>query len=125
MGPKERSDQSAQESVTDAERRQLRELGYLLIPGLLTTKQLKDADSALRHHEEIALVGRPTDAIILNGSVMHRTGANTSGSNRRSMFVSYVRNDASAGDRHSQIFTSSDKLLARLPDEARTLLNRV
>jgi hypothetical protein len=49
-------------------------------------------------------------------------GRDTSGSSRRSMFVSYVREGAGPGDRHNQSFSISREFLDQLPTTARRLL---
>ena len=89
-----------------------------VIPGSHLWADLDGRDTS----DEVAMVGVPGDAIVFNGSVFHAVGANTGGSSRRSMFVSYVREGAGPGDRHNQSFSISREFLEQLPATARHML---
>lgn len=74
------------------------------------------------HPDERRLLGKPGDALILNGHVLHAAGENLTGAPRRAIFSFYVRNDAPRWNVLQWPVT--DDLLARLTPEARSLLRR-
>lgn len=93
-----------------------------VVPG---SHRWTDAESAQvpleeEHHDEQRLLGKPGDAFILNGHVLHAAGDNMTGAPRRSIFAFYVRNDA---PRYNVLpWPVSAELVARLPQVARDLL---
>ena len=95
-----------------------------VVPGshLWTAEELAAVDVHEQHPAETQLVGKPGDAFIMNAHLLHAAGNNLSGAPRKAIFAFYVRNDAP--DYNVLPFVVSDALLARLPADAATLLQR-
>ena len=85
----------------------------------LETAQVPEKEE---HRDEQRLLGKPGDAFILNGHVLHAAGENLTGAPRRSIFAFYVRDDA---PRYNVLpWPVSAELLTRLPPEAHHVLRR-